>query len=477
VRHSESPGPAGSSDDDSGRRPDPHTESSGRGKHFDSAGLLNSLADLPTPEKYWVGFSGGADSTALLQAMHELRDRLPAPLQALHFHHGLQQEASAWQEHCRAFCAQRDIPFQSERLLIERTGGTSLEEESRNSRYRAVAKVLGKDEMYLTAHQAEDLAETLFLNLMRGSGLEGLAGIPVLRRLELGWVARPLLEYHRADLEGYLRSRGISWLTDPSNADVRFDRNYLRQDLFPRLEQRWPGLSRRLSRTARNARVSAAAMAVFIENQSGDLIRDEMKMPLHKLLELEPEMQTLIMRQWLRRHEVPALPEQRLREFLKQLAEANAESRAEVQWEDWMIKHYQLDLWLHRRKPFLACPETAWTAGRELPLGPESGRLLLLGGRADPPPGWRVRGRQPGDRIRPRPRGPSQKIKHFFQSASIPPWLRSGIPVLEWDGDPVALGDWVIAPRLQDWLLDHGLEYYWEPTDPVLARIHRDCKR
>jgi tRNA(Ile)-lysidine synthase len=444
---------------------------------FNDRRLLASLERLPVPRKYWIGFSGGADSTALLQSMHESRSSLPAPLHALHFHHGLQAEASQWQEHCRAFCEARGIPFLSERLDIDHAGRSSPEEASRNSRYRAVARILGEDEMYLTAHHAEDLAETLFLNLMRGGGIEGLAGIPMLRNLERGWVARPLLEMHRSDLVAYLEARGIGWLTDPSNADTTFDRNYLRQELFPLLEQRWPGMAHRLSRTARNARISAAAMAVFIENQSGDLIRDRLKMPLHRLLELDPEMQTLILRQWLRRHEVPALPEQRLKEFLKQLAVATAENRAEVQWEDWMIKHYHLDLWLHRRKPFLACPETPWHEGMRLELGQDAGRLLLEGKPAAIPPGWRVRGRRPGDRMRPQAGGPSQKLKHFFQSASIPPWLRSGIPVLEWEGEPVALGDWVRGHRLQTWLLDNGLEYRWEPGDSVLARVRADLQR
>ncbi len=248
--------------------------------------------------------------------------------------------------------------------------------------------------------------------------------------------------------------------------------------MFPVLERRWPGLSRRLSRTARNARITASAMAMFIESQSGDLIRDRFKMPLHKLLELDTEMQTLILRQWLRRHEVPVLPEQRLREFLKQLAEARSESTAEVQWEGWMIKHYQLDLWLHPAKPFLACcTEQPWRSGMQLNLGIDSGLLILRGEQIDPPPGWVARARRPGDRIRPRAHGSSQKLKHFYQAASIPPWLRPGIPVLEWDGEPVALGDWVLGHRLQDWLLENGLEFRWEPTDPVLERLHADCQR
>jgi tRNA(Ile)-lysidine synthase len=443
---------------------------------FSSEILLNSLLRLPEPAHYWVGFSGGADSTALLHAMFECRERLSTPFGAVHFHHGLHEDASAWQAHCAAFCDERNIPYRAEKLDIVIGGRSSLEEEARNCRYRAVADLLGRSEMYLTAHHAEDQAETLFLNLMRGSGIEGLAGIPELRNLEQGWVARPLLDIHREQLIEYLESRGIAWLTDPSNADTSFDRNYLRCELFPVIEKRWPGVARRLARTARNARAMAGAMAMFIENQSGDLIRDPLRMPAHKLLELGPEMQALILRQWLRRNEVPMLPESRLQEFLTQLSDARQGSQAEVQWEDWMIKHYRHDLWLHRREPFIALSDRPWSSGMSLDLGPSSGTLELIGEPARIPPGWVVGPRRGGARIRTVEQGPSRKLKHFFQSATIPPWLRPGIPVIYWDDEPVALGDWVIGHRLNWWLMENGLDLAWRPADPVLERLHADCQ-
>jgi len=443
---------------------------------FNGDRLLASLARLPTPRKYWIGFSGGADSTALLHAMHECRQILPVPFHALHFHHGLQPGADAWQVHCREFCAERDIPYRSENLKIDHCGGSSVEEAARDSRYRVVGEILGRQEIYLTAHHAEDLAETLFLNLMRGSGVEGLAGIPALRSLERGWVARPLLEVHRFELLAYLENRGIGWLTDPSNADIAFDRNYLRQQLFPLLEQRWPGLVRRLSRTARIARMTAGAVATFIEAQSGDLIRDPLRMPLTELLKLDADLQALILRQWLRRHEVPALPELRLREFLTQLSAAGPESRAEVKWEGWLLKHYRFELWLHRNKPDLSCPARPWEAGTRLQLGADLGELSLAGQPVVVPNGWRVRARRAGDRIRIRPHGASQKLKHFFQVAGIPPWLRAAIPILEWDGEPVALGDWVVDNRLREWLQENDQKILWQPADPVLARLRTDCQ-
>ena len=113
----------------------------------------------------------------------------------------------------------------------------------------------------------------------------------------------------------------------------------------------------------------------------------------------------------------------------------------------------------------------------KLELGAETGWLRLAGETTAIPSSWKVRAREAGDRIRTVPGGPSYKLKQLFQSALIPPWLRSGIPVLEWDGEPVALGDWVIGHRLQGWLLENGLTYQWRPADPVLNRIRSDCQR
>jgi tRNA(Ile)-lysidine synthase len=94
----------------------------------------------------------------------------------------------------------------------------------------------------------------------------------------------------------------------------------------------------------------------------------------------------------------------------------------------------------------------------------------------DPPGGWTVRARRRGDRIRPQADGPSRKLKQFFQDAAIPPWLRVFVPVLEWDGEAVALGDWVIGQRLRTWLRENGLTYHWEPTHAVLIRVRNESQ-
>lgn len=186
-------------------------------------------------------------------------------------------------------------------------------------------------------------------------------------------------------------------------------------------------------------------------------------------------MQALVIRHWLRRHEVPPLPESRLTEFLRQLADASASGQVEVAWDDWRMKRYRETIWLQRKGSPPRCIEWPWNSGSQLNLGDELGRLLLDGGSAGPPPNWRVGPRSGGERIRARPGGPGRSLKQLFQECGIPPWMRASIPVLYWEDEAVALGDWVIAPRLQRWLAANGLRYRWRPAHPLLIKLQSDC--
>lgn len=443
---------------------------------FDNSKLSAILEQLPPARKFWVGFSGGADSTALLLALHQCRRKLTEPIEAIHFHHGLNVNADAWLDHCREFCISRDIPFSCRKLNLQRSGGVSTEEHARDSRYLSVAELLGRDEVYLTAHHADDQAETLFLNLMRGSGVEGLAGIPTLRKLGNGWVARPLLKWRRSELEDFLRTNRIGWLEDSSNRDQSFDRNYLRHHLFPMLEARWPELVRRLNRTSRNARATSETLAEFINSNCGELLGNHHKMPLTPFLQLEIPLQALVLRQWLRQREVQALPELRIHEFLDQLAGANQDSRAEVRWNHWQLKLYNQFIWLQSPSVPDRCDPQDWRTGKKLELGARHGHMQLHGKVAGIPTGWQIDSRREGQRIRLKEKGMRQTLKELFRQSGIPPWLRDSIPVLYWNDEAVAVGDWIIADPLKTWLSSHKLKYCWHPADSLLSELRSSCQ-
>ena len=186
-----------------------------------------------SPAPSFVGFSGGADSTALLLALSQLQ---ATPVTAVHFHHGLRgKEADDDEAWCRRFCDEREIPFVSRHLDVPRhtRQGESCEEAARRLRLEAWQELSQEEPVWL-AHHADDALEELFLRLARGSNVSALVPMKPLRRLQGVTFLRPLLSLRKRQLEEWLRSQGISdWRLDSTNAQSEYRRNAVRNRLLP----------------------------------------------------------------------------------------------------------------------------------------------------------------------------------------------------------------------------------------------------
>ncbi len=213
------------------------------------ARLLKTLAPWRNAPAWHIAFSGGLDSTVLLHLLASLAktEALP-PLSAVHVHHGLQAAADAWPAHCQSVCDSLGVRLRI--LRVQVPPGASLERAARDARYLAFAGVIGAGEVLLTGQHRDDQGETLLFRLLRGAGVRGLAAMPAHRTLAAGHLVRPLLEVARGELQAYAHQHHLKWIEDPSNADPRFSRNYLRHQVFPLLTQRWPQAASSLARTA-----------------------------------------------------------------------------------------------------------------------------------------------------------------------------------------------------------------------------------
>ena len=188
-------------------------------------------------KKYLCAYSGGLDSSVLLHAVA----KLPAiTLRALHINHGLHTDADAWAEHCAAFCRALDIELEVVKVDVEKNAGKGIEAAARSARYKAIASHIQDDEVLLTAHHLQDQAETVLQRLLRGSGSQGLAAMRASSSAHGFKHTRPLLSVSKAELKAYADSEQLGWIEDPSNNKTDFDRNYLRHEIMPLLEQRWP---------------------------------------------------------------------------------------------------------------------------------------------------------------------------------------------------------------------------------------------
>ena len=203
---------------------------------------LKAFLDLVDPsQNIIVAFSGGSDSSALLHFCHELslEEHLRASLSAIHVNHSLNKNSDLWEDHCRKFCKDRNIPFQSYvvNINIKKSG---LESAARNARYSIFKKALQKNDQLLMAHHADDVAETVLYRLFRGTGIDGLQGPVKKRALGEGVIIRPWLDYPNAELSEYLSDHNIDFVHDDTNFEDNQDRNFIRNEVLKTTFNRWP---------------------------------------------------------------------------------------------------------------------------------------------------------------------------------------------------------------------------------------------
>ncbi|MDX1253672.1 MAG: tRNA lysidine(34) synthetase TilS [Oceanisphaera sp.] len=412
--------------------------------------LLPQLQRLNRDNRCLVGYSGGLDSTVLLHLLADLREQFDASLIAIHINHGLQPEADAWQQHCAAVCEARDIPLQTLRVEVDRKT-PSLEAAAREARHAAFASRMQPGDLLVTAHHRNDQAETLLLNLMRGSGLHGLAAMPPLRDFHPGRLWRPLLHFSREQLEAYASEQGLEWIEDPSNAEIEFDRNFLRNRVIPLLEERWPVAASKIARSAELVAESVVLLDQEADKRLYPLAPKPRRLDLGGFLQ-EPDAWRLpLLRHWLRAAGAPSLPGNQLIELLRQLESAADDRQPAVEWHGWSVRRYDGKLWLGQELPKVDSGYCAdWDCTQPLVLPAGLGSMTFEEGERR---SLQVRFRREGDSIRYK--GHTKSLKAVMQELAIPPWLRDRVPLVI-DGERlVAIADRRYADEAALWLLWH----------------------
>ncbi len=277
-----------------------------------------------------VAFSGGVDSTALLAALAAKR---PAPLQlrALHVDHGLRAASKRWAAHCRALARDLHVPLKVLTTRVERPRGTSLEAAARDARYRLLAEALQPGEILLTAHHNDDQLETVLLQLLRGSGLPGIAAMPAVAPFASGLLARPLLSRSRAELETWVRTQGLTWVEDDTNADDGPDRNYLRLRVLPLIRDRWPGSAAAVARSARHA-AEAQSLLDTLARADVDRASYGESLSIKSLRALPADRLRNALRFWITRAGYLAPDTKRLDEITGPLLDARPDANPFVEW-------------------------------------------------------------------------------------------------------------------------------------------------
>lgn len=403
-----------------------------------------------------VGLSGGLDSAVLLHLLHRLAPEFGWKISALHVHHGISPNADAWAAFCAACCATLNISLRTVHIDVAPLRGQhGLEAAARTLRHAAYAQ--SDSDFVALAHHADDQAETLLLQLLRGSGVKGAAAMPFISVPGNGnKLIRPLLAFSRQEILDYAQAQQLQWIEDESNADQHYARNFLRHSVFPLLSQRFPAVRQTLARSAGHFAEAAELQNDLAALDARDAISDR-SLALTVLAQLSPARAKNLLRYFIETRGAPVPSAAQLQEMLEQLTSPRQDAAVCVDFAGWQLRRYRGRIWVEPKPP--ACdPELQlrWQGETELfwpPLGVKvsfntlQGAGLSLAKLQQVPVSLRLR--QGTEHLRPHPRARSRSLKNLLQESATPPWRRARLPLMYCGDQLVWIPDVALAAEFQ----------------------------
>ena len=426
------------------------------------AQALDGLRTASPHEPLAIACSGGLDSMVLLHLCAGYARAHGVALHVLHVHHGLSTNADAWLDHVEAASASIGARFEARRVDVKNSG-TGTEAAARKLRYAALGALCRAHgvRLMLTAHHLDDQAETVLLQLLRGSGTAGLSGMDaanaapdLLGNPELV-MARPLLQHSREELAQYAAEHAISWVEDESNADPRFARNALRHNVMPALALAFPGFQQRFARSAAHAQ---SAQRLLTELAEQDLRASELNEALDVtvLRTLSLDRVTNLLRHWFGVRGMAMPSTAWLAELVTQLLEARPDAQLLVTHPECHVRRHRERLYITPKLPELAgmrdpddvgiegvavrqAQDFIWSGEARIDFPDYGGILHFVDAEAGLDAAWlrtrplQIDFRKGGERLKLAANRPTRSLKAHYQSSDVPAWERPRLPVV-WAG-------------------------------------------
>jgi tRNA(Ile)-lysidine synthase len=409
-----------------------------------------------------LGLSGGVDSVVLLDVLAHLARRMSFELRALHVNHQLSPNAAAWARFCRELSRERGIACTVRRVAVER--GNSTERAAREARYAALRSA--RADVIALAHNADDQAETVLLQLLRGAGVKGLSAMPIVNRARPP-VVRPLLHITRAEIEAYARRGKLEWIEDESNLSGAYLRNWLRHEIAPRIAERVPAYRSILTRAARR----------FAE--TGELLEELARidgageaLSAARLKTMSAARARNVLRHALAEHGYRMPEAERLNEALRQALTARSDARIEVDLGECTLRRRGDVLHLTPAHNAVAADlRVTWNGESQIAVAALDGVLAMRRTRgaglslarlqSEP---VTIRRREGGEKLQPASNRPTRTVKNLLQEADVPAWDRERLPFI-YSGDALACIPGVaVDHRFQAGPGEASIDPLWRPA-------------
>lgn len=386
-------------------------------------------------ERLYVGYSGGLDSTVLLTCLAAY-PTLRTKLHVVHIHHGISPNAEQWWAHCQDYCETLGLAWIGRRVNV--AAGANLEERARTARYQVFESLLQALDAVVVAHHQTDQSETVLLNLLRGAGVEGLSAMSEQRTCGKGVLLRPFLAYPREMLQHYANVHALQWIEDESNTYECLSRSYLRHQVMPLLQAKWPAASKTIAATALHCQ-QAKRNLNWLAMLDCDHLAGKNILLTSELL-LNRDRLNNVLRAWLQNHLKQAPSAEVLRCVIDELINAKKDATPLVQIGEIQIRRYRQALyiletpaekhvpclWARFPQPLALSPNHMLHA-----VPPKNGLVISPNSKIE------IRYRVGGEQLYWR--GQTKSLKTLFQEWGIPPWERPQVPLLYVDNKLLAV--------------------------------------
>ena len=409
------------------------------------------LSEYPDAETCWIAYSGGLDSLVLLHVLASIQDKIKIKLVAVHVNHGLSNDADLWVKHCQDKCANYGIEIQTFSIDMSHKNDKGTEAYAREKRYEVLGNLMRSHDLLLTAHHMNDQVETILLQLMRGSGPDGLVGMPQAREFSKGILLRPLLDYSREEIHDYALSESLSWIEDESNKSNKYDRNFLRNKIIPGLLTRWPGALKTVQRAAKH---QAEARCLINEISRNDLEMvcesEYRKLDISNFNNLSGIRKKHVLRAWIKKNKLETPSALIIENIIAEIIHANIDRNPCIQWKGGEIRRYREYLYIMKSLPAHDVEMSKpWNLQERLEL--TSGYLKAISGKGN---GIKkdvlsndtveIRYRQGGEKIKLSGHRETHDLKKLFQEHGVPSWMRDRIPLIYYENKLIAVADlWI----------------------------------
>ena len=415
--------------------------------------------------KLVLAFSGGLDSCVLLHLLAYCKKTLPFQLQAHHINHCLSPNAALWANFCAEFCAKLNIPLIISNVNVEQNSGLGLEAAARAVRYKTLAST--DADFICLAHHQDDQAETLLLQLARGAGVKGLAGMAAIdlsRKL-----LRPLLDMPRASLEAYASANKLTWINDESNADTKFDRNFMRHEVLPKLEKQYPAIKQTISRSATHLADCSGLLDDLAQVDAIHCLQNSRQLALPTLKQLSLSRVNNVLRWWLAQQGFDLPSTAQLQQISRQILHAKADAAVQLKVaQNVTLRRYQDCVYLVDDMSEAAAINLLWQ-GEESVILPDNSRLIFTQKIGE---GFalnrvkniklRIKNREGGERFKPELGRPYRSLKQVLQTHAVPPWQREQLPLIFMDETLVIIPNIGVDAGLQANSDEMGLTVNWQ---------------